>query len=188
VIHPNRFANYLAREHGLTRERTRDFFQGTFLECLLGRADLKTSIAPFLSSWGWPGTVEDYLHQWFTEEDAPDPQMVQAIATLRQRGLHCYLGTNQERYRIAYMQHRMGFGQLFDGIFASAMLGAMKPEMAFYTTITATLGVAPDTILFWDDASGNVAAARACGWNAEQYTSFESFQRVTEQYVAQYDQ
>src|SRR5262245_32825340 len=94
VVHPWRFAEYLAREYGLNHDQTRDFFQGIFLECLVGRADLKTAIAPFLRGWGWPGTVDEFLQRWFTEEDAPDRRMLDAIADLRQRGLPCYLATN----------------------------------------------------------------------------------------------
>jgi putative hydrolase of the HAD superfamily len=183
VIHPWRFAEYLAREHGLTFDHTRDFFQGIFLECLVGRADLKTAIAPFLARWGWPDTVDAFLQRWFIEEDAPDRRMLAAIADLRRRGLPCYLATNQEHYRLAYMREQMGFGQIFDGIFASADIGAMKHDRAFYTTVTAALSLPADVILFWDDSAGNVAVARAYGWHAEQYIDFDAFQLTIQHYL-----
>jgi putative hydrolase of the HAD superfamily len=184
VIRPNRFAEYLAREHGLTREQTRDFFQGSFLDRLVGHADLKTTIAPFLAAWGWVDTVDAFLQRWFREEDAPDGRMLATISGLRQRGLPCYLATNQEHYRIAYMQTQMRFGQLFDGIFSSGAIGAMKHEVAFYTAVTGVLGGPPESILFWDDSAGNVAVARAYGWQAEQYTNFAAFQVKMQHYLA----
>ena len=183
VVHPNRFGEYLAREHGLTHEHTREFFQGIFLECLVGRADLKTAMAPFLTRWGWPGTVDAFLERWFREEDAPDERMLAVIADLRQRGVPCYLATNQERYRLAYMREQMGFGQIFDGIFASAEIGAIKHDRAFYAGVTAALGLPADAILFWDDSAGNVEAARAYGWNAEHYRDFAAFQGAMQSYI-----
>jgi hypothetical protein len=37
VIFPWRFARHLAREHGITPEMTRGFFQGVFEDCLVGK-------------------------------------------------------------------------------------------------------------------------------------------------------
>ncbi|MCB0139116.1 MAG: hypothetical protein KDE50_04325, partial [Caldilineaceae bacterium] len=54
VIFPWRFAQYLAREHGITPAQTRGFFGGVFLDCLVGRADLKEELPPFLAQWNWP--------------------------------------------------------------------------------------------------------------------------------------
>jgi putative hydrolase of the HAD superfamily len=187
VVHPFRFAEYLAREHGLARDDTRDFFQGIFLECLVGRADLKTAIAPFLARWGWPDTLDAFLQRWFIEEDVPDQRMLAAIADLRRRGMPCYLATNQEQYRIAYMRAQMGFGQIFDGIFASVDIGAMKHDQAFYIAVTAALRLPADTILFWDDSAGNVAVARAYGWHAEQYVDFATFQAAMQRYLVAFD-
>lgn len=183
VVHPNRFGEYLAREHGLAHAHTRDFFQGVFLECLVGRADLRTAIAPFLARWGWPDTVDAFLERWFREEDAPDERMLAVIAEMRQRGIPCYLATNQEHYRLAYMREQMGFGQIFDGIFASAEIGAMKHDRAFYSAVTAALTLPADAILFWDDSAGNVDAARAYGWRAEHYSDFATFQAAMQRSI-----
>jgi putative hydrolase of the HAD superfamily len=183
VVLPNRFAEYLAREHGLTHEHTRDFFQGVFLECLVGRADLKTAIAPFLARWGWPDTVDAFLERWFREEDAPDQRMLAVIAEMRRRGIPCYLATNQERYRLAYMREQMGFGQIFDGIFASAEIGAMKHDRAFYAAVTEILRSPADAIMFWDDSVSNVDAARAYGWNAKHYSDFATFQAAVQRSI-----
>ncbi len=142
AVHPWRFAEYLAREHGLTHEHTREFFQGVFLECLVGRADLKTAIAPFLARWGGPDTVDAFLDRWFREEDAPDERMLTTIAGLRRRSIPCYLATNQERYRLAYMREQMGFGQLFDGIFCSSGDRRHEAHQAFYAAVTAALQLA----------------------------------------------
>jgi putative hydrolase of the HAD superfamily len=183
VIHPYRFAAYLAREHGLSNEHTKDFFQGVFLDCLVGRADLKTTIAPYLATWGWTDTVDAFLQRWFEEENAPDHRVMGAIEALRRRGIPCYLATNQEHYRVRYMRTTMQFDAHFDGIFASAAVGAMKHDPAFYATVTAQLDQTAETILFWDDSPGNITVARAYGWNAHLYTDFDAFQEVMHTYL-----
>ncbi|MEM7110884.1 MAG: HAD family phosphatase [Chloroflexota bacterium] len=175
LIFPWHFANYLTDNHGITREMTRPFFTGPFLQCLVGKADLKEEIRPFLPQWGWQGSVDALLQIWFDVENAPDPQMMTAVAALRQKGFICCLATNQEQYRFQYMQDEMRFATLFDHLFASCTLGCMKPDISYYQQITDTVDVAPSEILFWDDSAGNVSGARDFGWQAEKFTSYEQF-------------
>ena len=61
VILPNRFSAYLERERGLTRERMQGFFRGIFEECIVGRADLRVVLPPFLAAWGWHDGVDAFL-------------------------------------------------------------------------------------------------------------------------------
>ena len=175
LIFPWRFANYLTDNHGITREMTRPFFTGPFLQCLVGQADLKEEIRPFLPQWGWTDSVDALLQLWFAVENAPDPQMMSVVAALRQNGFICCLATNQEKYRFQYMQEEMGFAARFDHLFASCTLGCLKPDTSYYQQITATLDLAPSEILFWDDSSRNIEGARAFGWQAEQFTDYKQF-------------
>ena len=80
VIFPWRFAEYLAREHGITREMTAPFFRGVFEDCLLGRAGLKEVLPPYLEAWGWRGSVDEFVAAWLETGD-PSP-----AARIR---LHC---------------------------------------------------------------------------------------------------
>ncbi len=156
-------------------QHTREFFGGRFLDCIVGRADPKQEIAPFLSAWGINEPVEAHLTRWFEVEREVDQRLLAAVKTLRQRGIRCYVGTNQERYRAAYLRNEMAFAHLFDGVFASAELGVAKPEALFFAKATEAIGVPPNEILFWDDYSKNVEAAREYGWHAELYTTFDAF-------------
>ncbi len=51
---------------------------------------------------------------------------------------------------------------------ASHLLGLAKPDPAIYRVIERRTGVARGDVLFFDDLDENIAAARACGWRAEQ--------------------
>ena len=104
IILPNRFAVYLEHELHLTRIATQDFFSGAFSECLVGRADLKQTITPFLQRWGWTASVDKFLERWFDEENVVDQRMIQVIAELRHQGFVCGLATNQEKYRLEYIK------------------------------------------------------------------------------------
>ena len=182
VILPNPFADYLEQELHVPPDMTRVFFGGEFIKCLLGRADLKETIEPFLPQWGWHDSVDAFLKLWFDVENTVDSRMLNVIHALRGRGIICGLATNQEKYRIGYMKETMGFSEIFDAIFDSAAIAALKHDPIYYNRVTARLSLRPDEILFWDDNHRNVEQARQHGWNAEQFVSFESFQQTLESY------
>lgn len=178
-----RFARYLEREHGLTSDHTRVFFTGPFLDCTRGQADLKEVIAPFLSQWGWSESVDRFLEIWFAEESSVDARLLEVVRQLRATGKRCYVATVQERYRTAYLRQEMGFAHLFDHLFTSAEVGAVKPQREFYAAVTQAIGLPPERLLFWDDALENVTAARSYGWQAEHYTGYEQFRALLKQRV-----
>jgi putative hydrolase of the HAD superfamily len=177
------FSDELERSYGLPRSATLDFFTVALEACLLGRADLKQTLAPFLAGWNWAASTEDFLDRWFAHGDRVDRRLVAAIGELRRRGLRCCLATNQEHYRVAYMRQVMGFDQLFDEIFFSAAIGCKKTDAAFYRHVMQKLKLSGSQILFWDDTPANVAAARSQGWHAEHYRSFEEFQPMLAAYL-----
>lgn len=172
-----RFASYLEREYQITREQTKGFFTGPFLQCIVGRADLKVEVAPFLDEWGWPGTVDSFLHHWFAEEASVDQQLIEVIARLRASSYACFVASNQEQYRTAYLRKEMGFATLVNHTFTSAEVGVAKPAQQFFDHVTQAILLLPSEILFWDDTLANVQAAAAYGWHAEQYLDFARFQR-----------
>ena len=51
---------------------------------------------------------------------------------------------------------------------ASHLLGLAKPEETIYRAFERETGFVPASILFFDDLADNIAAARSCGWHAEQ--------------------
>ena len=172
-----RFAWYRALEHGITPATTQPFFRGVFGQCLVGKADLKEVLLPYLAEWGWQGTVDEFVALWLEKDDAVDERVVGVIRALRDAGYACGLATNQERYRAAYMRDTMGFGDLFDRLFFSCEIGCMKPDPAYYLAVEQALGLEGESILFWDDDARNVDAARERGWQAEVYVVFQEFVR-----------
>jgi putative hydrolase of the HAD superfamily len=150
----------------------------------VGRADLKQEIAGYLLQWGWQRSVDEFLADWFAYETCIDEALLASIQQLRQQGLSCYLATNQEQYRTAYILNEMGFAGRFDGIFSSAHIGYTKHEPAFFAAVLEALpGAQAQEILFWDDSPGNVAVARAAGIQAELYTNFSVYTKQISKYL-----
>jgi putative hydrolase of the HAD superfamily len=183
VIFPWRAAQLFEREYGITREMASEFFGGVFRDCLVGQADLKEVLPPYLAQWRWQASVDDFIRVWFEAENAPDKRVIDVVHTLRESGLACYLASNQERYRAEYIRTRMGFAKVFDRLFFSCELACKKPDHAYYERIMETLGLKGLDILFWDDSPSAVKGARACSWNAEVYAEFEGFETKLDTYL-----
>ena len=181
LINGERFSAVLARDFDVDEAKEKEFFTTTFQDCLIGAADLKASIAPYLRSFGWPGTPDEFLEYWFKSEHSIDEQLIADVQTLRAAGIVAVLATNQEKYRTDYMLEHMGFGDVFDVIFASAHLGLKKPESVFFAKVLEQLKLPKNAALFWDDDERNVAGARAFGIAAERYTDRETFLATMQQ-------
>ena len=165
----------LTRHHEITGAMLRPFFQGPFQVCLIGQADVKEVLAPYLAQWRWQQSADAFLEYWFRQQHVINEQLVQAIQQLRANGLKCYLATQQERYRTAYILNEMGFSTLFDGMFSSADLGYMKNDFRFFESILYKLQEQAENVLFWDDSPNNVATAKSVGIQAEVYSDFADF-------------
>jgi putative hydrolase of the HAD superfamily len=173
----------LSDSYDITPQMLSPFFSGPFQRCLLGQADLKEELAHYLPRWNWPHSVEAFVDYWFCRHTL-DGQLIATIQQLRQLGIHCYLATQQERYRTAYLWHDMDLASSFDGMFSSVSIGYMKDKPAFFTSILASLAdVQPGTILFWDDTLANVITARSVRIIAEVYRDFAQFQVKVHEYL-----
>jgi putative hydrolase of the HAD superfamily len=175
LIHGNSFSERLSRDYDVDKDKEREFFTGKFQECLVGKADLKESIAPYLTSFGWKGTVDELLEYWFAQEYELNKPLIEYVGRLRQSGTHVVLATNQEKYRTQYMLDHMGFDGVFNKIYSSAHLGLKKPAVEFFAHLVDDLQVNKDQVLFWDDDQRNIDGALEYGIHAEFYHDYDSF-------------
>lgn len=179
VTSPKKFASDFERDFGTKPEAFLPFFEGPFQEALVGKADLKTIIQPYLEGWNWKKSAEEFLAYWFKSEDEVNEELLKAIEELGEKGIKCYLATNQEKYRTEYMRKKMNFKHWFDGIFSSADLGCKKPEKEFFIRLLKRIDpkrqLLGQEILFWDDSEANVKTAKELKLQAYQYTSDEAF-------------
>ena len=184
ILSKRRFSNTLAEKHGIALEATSPFFEGPFQECLIGDADLREVVYPYLEDWGWDKGVDNLLDYWFELEHDVDVYLVKYIQDLRGKGIRCLLATNNEKYRFKYMLEKMGIENMFDNTFASAHLGHKKPSQDFFLKIFKELdGVQKNEILFVDDSVENIRGAKDFGIHAELYTSLDDFKQKIKKYI-----
>lgn len=172
------FSAALEREYRISRERQVPFFTGPFVECVLGRRDLKEALVPWVAEWGWERSIDDLLTFWFQRENVVCGEVLTCVRALRRRGHRCVVGTNQERHRTAYLRGEMRLAEEFDHVFASSELGVRKPDEAFFAQVREQLRCAPSELCLIDDSAANVAGARTAGWNAIWYRGVQDIAAI----------
>ena len=173
------FSNTFTQEMGIANDAMEPFFKGAFKLCTIGKADVKETLKPFLKGWNWKGSADELLAYWFAAENNIDEHIIQHVRELRAKGVRCFLATDNERRRTDYLWNTLGLASEFDGIFSSSSTGFTKQESGAWIHIWETLAKPEkESVLFWDDAVENVAAARAFGFLAEQYINFNTYATV----------
>ncbi|MBP9811801.1 HAD-IA family hydrolase [Candidatus Gracilibacteria bacterium] len=175
LIHTETWSSEHLKRNLLPPDTMKDFFGGVFRDCTIGKADLKDILPPFLEKWGYRGNVDEYLKEWFDFENSPDPELMKEIQKLRTSGIKCSLATNQEKYRLEYIQKEMKFDSLFDGIFCSCEIGLKKPQKEYYEYILDSLSISGEDVLYFDDSLENIEVARSIGINSILYRNREDF-------------
>jgi putative hydrolase of the HAD superfamily len=172
------FSERFSKEFGVPADKVSPFFKKEFKLCLLGKADLKIELSKYLNLWNWKKSVEDLLSFWFEHESDLDKEMLESISALRDRGLQCYLDTNNEKYRVQYILKKLGLEKYFDGFFSSAEIGYIKEQPEFWSEVYRRLNN-PDKseVLVWDDGEENLKTVKDFGFNAELYSDFEVYNK-----------
>lgn len=173
--HAEYFSEKFAREHDAPSDELKEFFKGPYKLCQTGKADLKEELKDRLSTWGWDKPVEEFLEFWFSEDVVLDQEVLALAQDLHAKGIQCYLATDQEKYRKAYIQQLLD-GQL-DGYFISCDLGFTKSQPEFFQAVLQKLGATPADVAYFDDDQQNVDTARSVGIDAHFFISIEDLKK-----------
>ncbi|MDV3278247.1 MAG: HAD family phosphatase [Nitrososphaerales archaeon] len=87
---------------------------------------------------------------------------VEIIRLLRHRGYRVYALSNTSPPHVE-MGRRLGWDTLFDGLFASCEIGAVKPSRRAYQHVLKQVGAPPNQAVFIDDNEANVVGAVRVG-------------------------
>lgn len=184
LVHGPRFSEKYVADHDVAITLLTPFFAGPFQQCIIGKADLRDELQKgWLEKWSWKGSADDLLNYWFSVGDVRDDAVFAVVPELRRKSITCCVATNQEKYRTAYLSSTFGYGTTFDKVYASAYIGAKKPEQGFFEYVANDLARAygvsdPSEVMFWDDDLDNVRGAGDYGFNAQHFTDAASFTRV----------
>ena len=111
--------------------------------------------------------AEVYAAVWNSAETVAATADV--VRRVRAAGYGVHLGTNQASHRSHFMRSTLGYDDLFDVSCYSYELGVAKPDPAFFHRAADRIGVEPGKILFIDDSTTNVEAARSAGMSATHW-------------------
>lgn len=173
---------YFERDHGITRNDFREFFEGPYGPAMLGKADLFDVLPAALRRWNWRGTSESFARAWFQSCADAEPAAVEIVQGLRARGVTCYAASNQDSRRAMFLDSLPWLQALFDRRFYSCRLGAKKPSAEYFEIIRLEAALASEAMLFVDDNIENVESARRCGWSAELCTGSRDLEAVVARY------
>ncbi|SEQ15878.1 HAD family hydrolase [Thalassovita taeanensis] len=126
-----------------------------FTDTILGAADQYPAFRDEIHLW----------HDRWIEMASPEiPHSIRLLRALRGKGVPVLALSNFgiETFEIA--RRHYPFLEEFDQKFISGHMGLIKPDPAIYEALEQASGFAPDTLLFTDDRSENIAAAGARGW------------------------
>ena len=102
------------------------------------------------------------------------PWIMELVGELNARGYIIGILSDQTQW-LDQLDEQYCFYKSFDHIFNSYYLGKGKQDPTLFADVAAVLGLPPTEILFIDDDAGNVARARACGYQGLQYVSQQQF-------------
>jgi putative hydrolase of the HAD superfamily len=161
------FSEQFAREYNVPLEKVIPFFKNELGRCQKGETDLKEVLEPYLKEWKWQGTVDDFLEYWFTGVQI-NPEIIELVAESKEKGIACYLASNNEKYRARWIEEKLG--DFLDGYFFSADLQVKKESAEFFKLVSQKIGVAPQEIGFVDNEEKNVDSAKEIGIEARVYS------------------
>lgn len=140
-----------------------------------GQIACKAYFAAISESTGGLYTADEVrrIHSAWTLDDYPG--VADLIRRLRRAGLRtaCLSNTNQSHWNILHRgdgprRERSAAVTSLHTHLASHIMGAAKPDESIYRLAEESLGVEPDSIVFFDDLVENIDAARARRWQAHQ--------------------
>ena len=172
------FSERFSQEHHVLLEKITLFFKNEFQSCLIGQADIKVVLPAYLAEWGWRGSVDEFLAYWFESEREIDVRITEGVRQLRRQGMRCYLVSDNEKERAAYLMNTVGLASSFDGAFFSYQLGTKKSSPEFFAKILRQLKVDSGHVWYWDDDEKNVEVAKRMGIDSHLYNDFEVFKNA----------
>ena len=162
----------IAERLGFDTERLRELMREEFVRFMAGSITVKEFWRQFSSKSGL--RVDEELWALYFRP-RPNRRVIKTIRELKTEA-RVVAGTNTIEPH--YLHHsRNGDYDVFDRVYASHLMGLVKPDPAFYTHILDREGCAPAETVFVDDAEENVEAARKLGIHGLRFEGAAKLQR-----------
>ena len=92
------------------------------------------------------------------------PDVLEALAKLREKGCRLWLLSNAQRIFTAYELRHLGLGAQLDGIYISSDYGCRKPDVRFYQALLVEQKLdVKKCLMIGNDRETDIAGAKAAG-------------------------
>ena len=115
------------------------------------------------------GLIADWFARFNESIPGPVPGSLELVERLRADGVPLYAITNFGADTWAGFRPTAPVFDAFRDVVVSGDEKLAKPDPAIFALAAKRFGHAPAAMLFVDDVPANVAAARACGWQAHHF-------------------
>lgn len=182
MLQPKYFSQIYSEEHNIPLDTILPFFfSDEFLDCSVGKNDLKHALAEHNDKWQWNGSSDELLQTWFDAELYPNTALITYAKFLRKKGVRIGIATQQERYRTEFL--KQVFKDMYDEFFVSCEIGYHKESDQYWDTIVEQLSKkAYEVIAYFDDKRSLVDVARKHGINAHLYETVGQIKKITQSF------
>ena len=118
--------------------------------------------------------IRAFRGNWWEMVPGLIDENVEILEGLIDNGVDATALTNWASDTFTEAEERFPFLSRFRGITVSGRVKLVKPDLAIYRHHADTFGLTAANTVFFDDNAANVEAARAHGWQAEQYVSTDT--------------
>lgn len=167
------FSQRFSEDFNVPMEKILPFLQEDLKQCSIGKGDLKQSLIKYIPLWGYTKTPEELMEYWFEGEKEIDNQVIKFVKELKNKGIKCYLVSDNEWYRATYLKEKINLNTIFDNCFFSCDLGVKKSNPEFFVKVYQTTNLKPEELMYFDDDTKNVDIASSQGIDAHTYTEFQ---------------
>ncbi len=186
LIRPPRYFSEELEEQGHKDavEHLKSFFLNEdWRKCKEGKADPFKLVAPYLKKFGWKKSAKEFFlqHAQFGEKYL-DKNFISNIKKLKEKGIKCYLCTDQAKYKAEYLLNDMGFKDIFYKHFISHSIGYRKCHDEFWVYVLKELkkefkDLDVNEIVYFDDSQDNVDLALKFGIKGFVFTDIVRFNK-----------
>jgi len=155
--------------------------------CDRGIDDPLIAIKPYLEKAGWKKTVNEYFHtQYEFEKAGIDFDLLGKIKIINENKTKCFIGSNQNYHRKAYLIKAMKLNETFDESYFSCDFQYIKPEKEYWENAFARIykripGIKRNEIHFFDDRIENIDSANRYGFKSVHINNREEINGILEE-------
>lgn len=111
--------------------------------------------------------------RYYSEIFAINENVVSLLPKLKKNDYKLFLLSNTNEIHREYGYKNYDFLNLFDKLFLSHRIGAVKPEPEIYKTVEKYSGFLPEEHLFIDDIPEYAEGAKKVGWDAINFENYD---------------